>query len=812
MKHLEVAVAAPLYQTLTYAAPDTATSPLTPGIRLLVPLGRRLVTGYLLGTSQPASSTHSIKQIREILDDSPTFPENMVPFFRWIANYYHYPIGEVIKGGLPAGLTSQSSRWVELTPLGEGPLRGMKDTVEHGWLADLLDKQKLTPASTRKIWNSKHRRQLIEWSEKGWIRIYEEIARDTTKTKTETCIHLTKDAFAFTGKLKPSEQKTLHLLAELSPQPDKLLPRRDVVREYSGAGNALKGLEEKKLLTLVEHPVYRDPFGETLASPPKPQKLTPEQDAALHEIEPAIRAKKYSPFLLHGVTGSGKTEVYLRAAETTLAAKRSVLVLVPEIALATQVEAHFLSRFGDKVALLHSGLSKGERYDQWQKIVQNKAQVVIGARSAIFAPLENPGLIIVDEEHDSAYKQDDGLRYHARDLAVLRASLCNSTVILGSATPSLTSFSHADQGKYRKLVLEKRIENRPLPEVEIIDLQKVETVSGQPPLFSPTLFTAIRDNLANKQQTLIFLNRRGYANLMICEQCGKPVQCLHCHVSLTFHQKRNKLLCHYCGYTAPGAIICGNCQSPKMINIGYGTERIEAELTRLFPRANIARLDRDTTRKRNDFIHILKSVHNGEVDILVGTQMIAKGHHFPNVTLIGVVWADAGLGMPDFKAGERTYQLLSQVAGRAGRGEKPGKVIVQTHQPDHYSIKAARTHDFHGFFAKELATRQKLGFPPYSRLINLCFEALEEPVVQAAVQSLATAARKQNNQFKVAVLGPAPAMLSKLRGKYRWQLLLKGADIEKLHAFLGILLNNLPQSVRSNMVKMTVDVDPENMV
>jgi primosomal protein N' (replication factor Y) len=486
--------------------------------------------------------------------------------------------------------------------------------------------------------------------------------------------------------------------------------------------------------------------------------------------------------------------------------------LVPEIALATQLEAHFLGRFGSRVALLHSGLSSGQRYDQWRRIAQGKADVVIGARSAVFAPLEDPGLIIVDEEHDSSYKQDEGFRYHARDLAVLRASRSAGVVILGSATPSVTSYYHATQGKYKLLKLLKRIEQRPLPEVEVVNMQSVKTISGRPPVFSPLLIKSLRDNLERGEQSLIFLNRRGYANFMICRDCGQPVQCKHCQVSLTLHKSDNKLLCHYCGFSVNSKTVCTNCQSVSLTAIGVGTERLELELSELLPGARIARLDRDTCRKRNDYIRILRAVHKGDIDILMGTQMITKGHHFPNVTLVGIVLADTGLGLPDFRAGERTFQLIAQVTGRAGRGTKPGRVIIQTFQPEHYAIEMARNHDYSGMYSREIELRKNLGYPPLTRIVNIKIEATEEKYVQEAAAGLANLARKLQKRSEPEVLGPAPAPLTRLRDKYRWQLLIKGKKLETLHTFLYRLEGEIASLSKAGRVKISIDVDPEYMM
>ena len=810
--YLEIAVAAPLPQTLTYAIPTSGEIP-KPGQRVLIPLSGRLLTGYVLALCEEKPEFR-LKPVAEILDDFPVFPEGLVPFFRWVARYYHYPIGEVIRGALPGGLTSQSGRQLKATE--EGLHYFLVEQPQlihmHPWLVNLTARKKLSPATMRKLWRGKERRLIEQWAEQGLLSIEQIIAGASISQKTEICVSLISEALTpkILSSLKHSEQKTIALIKERQADSTQGIPRRELTKAYSGAAKSIASLTGQGIIHLSKRQVYRDPFGEAPPFFPRPARLTAEQNLALARLNPAIIQKKYSAFLLHGVTGSGKTEVYLQAAETTLAQGRSVLVLVPEIALATQLEAHFFSRFGETVALMHSGLARGERFDQWQRVVSGEARIVIGARSAIFAPLADPGIIIVDEEHDGAYKQEDGLRYQGRDLALVRGSQGQATVLLGSATPSLASYQHALNGKYTLLSLPARIENRPLPQVALIDLQAVNTVSGRPPLFSPQLKQALRATLARQEQSLIFLNRRGFANCMLCSDCGQAVHCPHCRITLTLHKGRGELLCHYCGFASNSRTVCTNCRSLNLAPIGFGTERIEEELTGMFPKARIARLDHDTTRKRQDFLRILRAVHDREVDILVGTQMITKGHHFPHVTLVGIVWADAGLGLPDYKAGERTFQLLAQVTGRAGRGEQPGKVIVQTHQPDHYSITAARDHDYPRFFAKETGLRKALGYPPFSRLINLVLDGEDEEAVQGRANTLSAIGKRLRRPKKTEILGPAPAPISRLRGRFRWQLLLKGPNLEELHH----LCHELEQEqVRlGGAVNLSVDVDPENML
>jgi primosomal protein N' (replication factor Y) len=539
--YFAVAVSAPVNKLLTYLAPDKCNQPLMPGMRVLVPLSGRKITGYILDRVDSAPHGHQIKKIYEVLDREPLFPAEQVSFYKWIAKYYHYPIGEVIKTALPAGLTKKSGRRIMITEAGRKHLSTLAEAAITGtpWFSSLLHKGEVSPHVTGNLWRSKERRLLELWAEEGWVTISSELVGGTAKIKTETCCALAEKIHT-SESLKISEQRTIDVLQKIASATNRrFVPRREITRAYPGAGKGLKSLAQKNIIVFEEQQVYRDPFGECFLESDIPEALTGEQKKALDSILPAFKKNRFAPFLLHGITGSGKTEVYLQVAAFALEQGKSVLVLVPEIALATQLEAHFLARFGSRVALLHSGLSSGQRFDQWCRIAQGKADVVIGARSAVFAPLKDPGLIIVDEEHDSSYKQDDGFRYHARDLAVLRASQSAGVVILGSATPSVTSYYHATKGKYNLLELNKRIEERPLPEVEVVNMQSVKTVSGKPPVFSPVLIRNLRENLERGEQSLIFLNRRGYANFMICRDCGQPVQCRHCQVSLTLHKSDN---------------------------------------------------------------------------------------------------------------------------------------------------------------------------------------------------------------------------------------------------------------------------------
>jgi primosomal protein N' (replication factor Y) len=537
---------------------------------------------------------------------------------------------------------------------------------------------------------------------------------------------------------------------------------------------------------------------------PKPE-LTSHQEIVLHEILKGMHSKRFSPFLLHGVTGSGKTEIYLRAIEEVLNQGREAIVLVPEISLTPQLLSRFKDRFGENLSLLHSGLGRGERYDQWRRIWKGEVKIALGARSAIFAPFKEVGIIIVDEEHDPSYKQEEKLKYHARDLAVVRAKQDEATLLLGTATPSLESFYNAEKGKFHLLSLPERIEGKPLPRVEVVDIK------GEAGLLSEKVRMALQKNVEEKKQSLLFLNRRGFAHFILCPDCGFTFKCPNCSVTLTHHLKDHSLRCHYCDYriSAPGS--CPQCQGDRLKGMGIGTERLEQEIRSLFPEAQVGRMDRDTTSRRRAHQQILKGLESGKIDILVGTQMIVKGHDFPNVTFVGVVSADTSLHFPDFRSSERTFQLLTQVAGRAGRGEVLGEVIIQTFNPDHYSILKAKDHDFLGFYQEECQFRKALDYPPFSRLINFRLTGNSEKGIETMAEELGKAGRallKKKYPKGIEILGPSAAPFTKMRGKFRWQMLLKGRSSQLLHQFAQELGSYMDAQTKGRGVHLDIDVDP----
>jgi primosomal protein N' (replication factor Y) len=555
-------------------------------------------------------------------------------------------------------------------------------------------------------------------------------------------------------------------------------------------------------------------------TPSDPPELMPEQREAVKTITEETAAEKFQVFLLHGVTGSGKTEVYLHVIKQLAGTGRGAIVLAPEIALTPQLFSRFRRRFGDRVAVLHSGLSDRERADEYRRIQAGQVDVAVGARSAVFAPFDKVGLIVVDEEHENSYKQDEGLRYHARDVAVMRAKFENAVTLLGSATPSLESYCNAKSGKFRFLRLANRVDHRPMPEARIIDTKE----RPKEQLYSPQLLAAISERLERKEQTLLLLNRRGFSSVLICRECGAAVKCPSCSVSLTFHKSERKLKCHYCGHFANPPDLCPSCKGADLKLLGSGTQKIEEELGKLFPKARMRRMDSDSVKGRDAYDQLLQQVDRREVDILLGTQMVAKGHDFPAVTLVGIVDADVGLNLPDFRSSEKTFQHITQAAGRAGRGDASGEVIIQTMNPKHYSILHSRTHHYEGFYNEEIAYRSQLHYPPIGRIIKLEVKSANEGWAKEAANIARNRIRylltnspsakgrgDVNSAGDVILLGPAPAPIAKVRGRYRFQLLLLSQKREMLR-YLSIEGRNAVEEKYGRKCKVIIDVDPVNLM
>ncbi|MBC7927782.1 MAG: primosomal protein N', partial [Bryobacteraceae bacterium] len=697
----DIALPVPLDYPFTYSLPLTLQHRVKTGCRLIVPFGSRKLTGIAVRVHDYAPDG-PVREALRLLGEEPALEEHMIELGRWIASYYCAPLGEVLRGMTPLTGEVHSSRVWSLTDAGRDAARqlllGAEDTDPVVALLRMLEGRPLTESYLRKKL-PESARLLKSLAKRGMVAMEDmKEGRDPMRAASER-LRITAAQTRPEGKLKKAERELLAYL-ELHPGEHNVKEIDGLVRNASESARALA---RRGLLTLLleqtaitEHPFKPAPV------------LNPHQQAAFEIIAGAIASKEFGTFLLHGVTGSGKTEVYLRLIEATLALGRNALLLVPEIALTPAMAGQFYHRFGNRVAILHSAFHDSERAEQWRRIRSGAAGVVIGTRSGVFAPVQNPGLIIVDEEHDSSYKQQETPRYNGRDVAVMRAHQAGAVVVLGSATPSLESRYNVERGKYFLVTLPERIEKRPMPEVSVIDLRTEFLETHKQNTFSRKLLEAIQVRLDAGEQAIILHNRRGFSAFCACRSCGERVECVNCSVTLTWHRRDRRMLCHYCSYAERVPEKCPKCGSEYVYFLGTGSERVEDELHREFPTARIARLDRDTVGGKRHFETILTGFRERAFDILVGTQMIAKGHDIPNVTLVGVVSADIGLGMPDFRAAERTFQLLTQVAGRAGRGDLPGRVLIQTINPDHYAIQYAAAQDFDGFYKREIEFRKAM--------------------------------------------------------------------------------------------------------
>lgn len=802
---IEVAVPLPLYGTYTYRAPRQMRDTLSIGMRVLVPFRGRQLTGFVLGPANQTPDKARIKPIADVLDQIPLFPASLSDFLRWVADYYIHPIGEVIRSALPGGLLVKEQPVFHLTDEGRRALVDRQlDSVTRTGLQCLEHKSCRLDQLLRAVGGRLTSSMVNAWHKKGWVHRDTILVRQKTRTKTmRMVVALSFDRDAV--RLSSQRQRILQILQEMGETPLSELKRR-----IPTAASLVRAMARDSQVEIKHRTVYRDPFGQPIA-PDRAPVLNQQQQSAVDRISRGF-SEGYGVFLLAGVTGSGKTEVYLHLAQHALNSDLSVLVLVPEIALITQTERAFRARFGPVVALLHSGLSSGERYDQWMRILKGEARIAIGARSAVFAPFERIGLVIVDEEHDDSYKQEGSLRYNARDLAVVRARQDDAVAVLGSATPSVQTSQNAVIGKYRRVQLTQRVDSRHLPEIRIEDLTEFREERGLRRFLTPALMHGIKTTLQRHEQVLLFLNRRGFASSLICAACGQPLRCDRCDISLTFHQRQNAYRCHHCGFSRAATATCANCGSSKIKRLGLGTEKIEQEMQARFPEARVARMDRDTTRRKGSVLSILKSLRNRDIDILVGTQMVAKGHDYPHITLVGIVCADLSLSMPDFRAGERTFQLLAQVAGRAGRGKSPGRVILQTYNPGHFGIEAARNQDYKAFFRQEIQYRKTLDYPPFSRLIQLRISGAEADRTAAQAQRIGRYCRqlcRRHPQYaQLEILGPIEAPLARIANQYRWQLLLKGTRYKLLQKFVHALLFDEHAPARKRGVSMAIDVDP----
>jgi primosomal protein N' (replication factor Y) (superfamily II helicase) len=831
-----VALPVPLRTVFTYAVPESRGGTVEPGSRVLVPFRNKSIVGVVLELTDSAPQHTKIREVTRALDSRPALTPKLIELGHWIAGYYLAPIGEVFRAMLPPVTEVRSERHMVLTETGRAAAATLSGgeltpglTREQAALLGALQEQKtlrLAPAakvpSNRAALEGLRRRGLIEIRETmlgrkaRTQRVVAWKAAETRQpqqtTHAQTASHGREEPEEDTGNAARAGPEKMcgvkTLLAERGPLP---LPQLLKLANVSRA--VIERMLRDQLLESWEERIdpAEDPFD--AGYEPPVHELNAEQESAVGGIRARFGLGEFGVLLLHGVTGSGKTEVYMRSVQETLARGKTAIVLVPEIALTLwigrQCRAWFGARF-EGVAVLHSSLSDVERAREWWRVRSGEARVVVGTRSAVFAPVENLGLIIVDEEQENSYKQEETPRYHGRDVAIVRAKMEGALALLGSATPSLETYHHARSGKYEHMTLASRVENRALARVEVVDLRENFQRTHQTSPISTALHGGIQECLAQGTQALVLINRRGYSWSVLCRSCGASVQCVNCSISMTYHKHRNRLECHYCGSTQPPPKECPKCQSRYVYFFGEGSEHLEERLRQEFPGARIARLDRDTARTKRQYQETLGAFAGGALDILVGTQMLAKGHDFQRVTLVGVISADSSLSLPDFRAAERTFQLLTQVAGRAGRGELPGRVMIQTFYPEHYAIQDAVRQDYAAFFEREMHFRRMMHYPPFTSLANVI---VRDSNLEKAIRW----SRQLSEYFSphdakgVRILGPATAPLARLKKEHRFQFLLKSPKRSVLTKILtGAMAycdaREIPQTA------VLVDVDPVNLL
>ncbi|MDW8570808.1 primosomal protein N' [Staphylococcus shinii] len=786
--------------TFDYIIPLRLQSMIQVGMRVIVPFGPRTIQGYVMKvTDKPDGNidTAKLKEIKEIQDIKPELTEELIQLTEWYNNYFVTKRISMLEVMLPSAIKAKYTKVFLIEDV---------DAVPEA-LKVKFDKE--GQYLYKEAQYNDDLGQIVPLLKQGIVSEMTLLSQNVSKKKQRAVSIIEGfDYDSVLGSLEKSK-KQYELYAYLLDERHHTV----LLKDLEGMGfskSSIDTLMRKGFVEKYDAIVERDPFETRVFEQDQKQQLTDDQQAAYDSILENIRARQQRTYLLHGVTGSGKTEVYLQTIEEVLKLGRQAMMLVPEIALTPQMVLRFKRRFGDEVAVLHSGLSKGERYDEWQKIRDGKASVSVGARSSVFAPFKNLGMIIIDEEHESSYKQEDYPRYHARDIAQWRSQYHKCPLILGSATPSLETYARAEKGVYELLSLPNRVNQQALPEIEIVDM-RTELSSGNRSMFSEQLRKSIQQRLDRNEQIVLFLNRRGYASFMLCRDCGHVPQCPNCDISLTYHKSTDQLKCHYCGHQEVPPNKCPNCESEHIRQVGTGTQRVEELLQEAFQEARIIRMDVDTTTRKGAHEKLLDDFGAGKGDILLGTQMIAKGLDFPNITLVGVLNADTMLNLPDFRASERTYQLLTQVSGRAGRHEKEGQVIIQTYNPEHYAIKDVQANDYTAFFNKEMNYRKMGKYPPYFFLINFTVAHKEMKKVMEASKHIHKILL-QHLTDKALVLGPSPAALSRINNEYRFQILVKYKSEPALHEALKYLDDYYHDQYLKEKLSLKIDINPQMMM
>ncbi|MCA0983490.1 primosomal protein N' [Halobacillus yeomjeoni] len=783
-----------------YKIPEKFEGIVQPGVRVIVPFGPRKIMGYVVSLSAE-SSFDKVKNITDVLDVTPTLTPELLHLGKWLSQQtlsYYISCLQVM---LPQVMKAKYRK--ELWKLTEAPLDSELDALFDG--RAVMDYEEFEKSGVSYQVLRKHIHE-------GEVDVHYEVKSRETK-KVTPMVEPQVDEMKLEETLidLSNQAKKQRAIVEFFIENKEPIPKKQLLETLSTTAASLKPLVKDGVIREYKQEVFRDPYENHEFERTTPFQLTEEQAAAIQPILKTIDQRQHDVFLLHGVTGSGKTEVYLQSIQKVIDEGNEAIMLVPEIALTPQMVERFKGRFGSKVAVLHSALSAGEKYDEWRKIQRKEVQVVVGARSAIFAPFTKIGLIIIDEEHETSYKQEDRTRYHARDVAVERGKTHGCPVVLGSATPALESYARAVKGNYQLLTLSKRMNEAVMPEVELVDMRE-ELHEGNRSMFSRTLKEKIEDRLAKKEQVVLFLNRRGYSTFVMCRDCGHVSECPHCDIALTYHKNQHRLKCHYCSHEEPMPTECPECESKTIRYFGTGTQKVEETLQQLIPEARVIRMDVDTTRRKGAHERLLTQFGEHKADILLGTQMIAKGLDFGNVTLVGVMAADALLNLPDFRASEKTFQLMTQVSGRAGRHEKPGEVIVQTYTPEHYSIDLASQYDYEQFFNEEMKLRKAFNYPPYYFLTLFTVSHPNQLKVQEVTQKIVQFMRQKLSD-QAHVLGPTPSALTRINNRYRYQCMVKYKKEPEQRKLVERILHYYEDEMKQeNGLQITVDFQPYQLM
>ncbi len=819
--YAQVAFPVHLSKTFTYRLPQSIQRVARIGSRVVAPLGVKPLTGYivaLLPSLRFGSSLveSEIKEVQELLDVDPPLTAEVLEITRWVADYYGAPWGEVIRAALPAGINATVEQAVSITAQGREALSNLeinslaKARTNALQLLAAEGELELHTFCLR-IGAAKTPQWLREMETEGLVARSYRTRSTVTRAKQRKGVRLVdseeEELKTSKQRVTPAQERTIEVLRAHQ----NTMALKDLLKSANVSESVVRTLAKRGVVIEFSEDVRRDPLSRAELPDAEVFELTRAQSSAMRSVEKRLSEKVFATLLLHGVTGSGKTEVYIRAMQAALDLDRGAMMLVPEIALTPILSRRLRAHFGGHIAIFHSSLSKGERFDEWSRLRRGEARVVLGTRSAVFAPVQNLGVIIIDEEQDSSYRQEESPFYHARDTAIVRAQRESAVIVLGSATPSLESFHNAQGGKYEYLHLPERVANRSMARAEMIDMREVFARHKKPAIFADKLLQAIAETQARNEQSIILLNRRGYSSFILCRSCGESINCPNCDVSLTYHQTDRTLICHYCNHHQRAPTQCPACASKYIYYVGEGTEQIEELLRKGFPTMRIGRIDRDTKSRRHQFEKTLLDFDKGELDLLVGTQMLAKGHDFPNVTLVGVVSVDAGLALPDFRAAERAFQLITQVAGRAGRGDLPGRVLIQTYHPEHYALRHACAQDYPEFYDEEIRHRRNHGYPPFVALALLLVRHKDGTRANAIAQQLRQALVEANRDQACRVLGPAPAPLARLRGEHRVQLLIKSRSRKQMRAVIDAALAAMEKGGQ-DLRFVTVEIDPVSMM